>query len=99
MKKIFGLMLLCVTTACLTSCFGGSSSSSQVEDEKYWESVSREKALRDAGFEGAANMEQKARRDYMNGGGYTSPDGGKQIHYKGSLEQTQDLDMMDAYGL
>ncbi len=24
MKKIFGMMLLCATTVCLTSCFGGS---------------------------------------------------------------------------
>ena len=52
MKKIFGMMLLCATTVCLTSCFGGSSSSPRVEDDKYWESVSREQALKKAGMEG-----------------------------------------------
>ena len=34
----------------------------------------------------------------MEGGGYTSPDGGKQIHYQGSEEQKEHLRMMDAYG-
>ena len=97
MKKIFGLMLLCATTVCLTSCFGESSSSSRVEDDKYWESIGRERALRDAGMDGAANIERNARREYMKGGGYTSPDGGKQIHYKGSREQKEMLDLIDQY--
>ncbi len=97
MKKIFGLMLLCATTACLTSCFGGSSSSPRVEDDKYWESVSREQALKDAGMEGAAAIERNARREYMKGGGYTSTDGGKQVHYKGSKEQQEMLELIDKY--
>lgn len=97
MKKFFGLMLLCATTVCLTSCFGESSSSSRVEDDKYWESIGRERALRDAGMDGAANIERNARREYMKGGGYTSPDGGKQIHYKGSREQKEMLDLIDQY--
>ena len=97
MKKFFGLMLLCATTVCLTSCFGESSSSSRVEDDKYWESIGRERALRDAGMDGAANIERNARRGYMKGGGYTSPDGGKQIHYKGSREQKEMLDLIDQY--
>ena len=97
MKKIFGLMLLFAVIICLTSCFGDSSSSSYVEDDKYWESISREKALIDVGMEGAAAIERKARIEYMKGGGYTSPDGGKQVHYKGSKEQKNDLEMIDAY--
>ena len=97
MKKFLGLMLLCATTVCLTSCFGESSSSSRVEDDKYWESIGRERALRDAGMDGTANIERNARREYMKGGGYTSPDGGKQIHYKGSREQKEMLDLIDQY--
>ena len=97
MKKFLGLMLLSATTVCLTSCFGESSSSSRVEDDKYWESIGRERALRDAGMDGAANIERNARREYMKGGGYTSPDGGKQIHYKGSREQKEMLDLIDQY--
>lgn len=97
MKKIFGLMLLCATMVCLTSCFGGGSSSPRVEDDKYWESVNREQALKDAGLEDAAALERKARRKYMNGGGYTSSDGSKQVHYQGSQEQKSDLEMIDAY--
>ncbi len=97
MKKFFGLMLLLATMVCLTSCFGESSSSSRVEDDKYWESIGRERALRDAGMEGAANIERNARREYMKGRGYTSPDGSKQIHYKGSREQKEMLDLIDSY--
>ena len=97
MRKIFGLMLLCVISVCLTSCFGGSSSSSRVEDDKYWESIVREQTLKDAGMEGAATIERNARREYMKGGGFTAPDGSKQVHYQGSKEQKSDLEMIDAY--
>ncbi len=97
MKKIFGLMLLCATTVCLTSCFGGSSSSPRVEDDKYWKSVSREQALKKAGMEGAVTIERNARREYMKGGGYTAPDGSKQVHYKGSKEQKKMLELIDKY--
>jgi len=97
MKKIFGMMLLCATTVCLTSCFGGSSSSPRVEDDKYWESVSREQALKKAGMEGAATIERNARREYMKGDGYTAPDGSKQVHYKGSKEQKEMLELIDKY--
>lgn len=97
MKRIFGLMLLCATALCISSCWGGSSSSYRVEDGKYWESISREQALKDAGMDGAATIERNARREYMNGGGYTAPDGSKQVHYKGSQEQKSDLEMIDAY--
>ena len=97
MKKIFRLLLLCATTICFTSCFGDGSSSSRVEDDKYWESIAREHALEDAGMEDAATIERNARREYMKGGGYTAPDGGKQVHYKGSKEQKRDLEMIDAY--
>ena len=97
MKKIFGMMLLCATIVCLTSCFGGSSSNPRVEDDKYWESVSREQALKKAGMEGAATIERNARREYMKGGGYTAPDGSKQVHYKGSQEQKEMLELIDKY--
>lgn len=98
MKKILSLMMLCVISLCLSSCLGGgSSSSTRATDDKYWESISREHALEDAGMEGAAAIERKARREYMQGGGYTSPDGSKQVHYQGSQEQKSDLEMIDAY--
>ena len=98
MKRIFVLMLLCTASLCLSSCFGASSSSStRVTDDKYWESISREQALQDAGMDGAATIERKARQEYMQGGGYTAPDGSKQVHYKGSKEQKSDLEMIDAY--
>ena len=97
MKKFFGLMLLCATTVCLTSCLGGSSSSTRVEDDKYWESISREQALKDSGMYGAAAIQRKARLNYTKGGGYTAPDGSKQVHYQGSKEQKSDLEMIDAY--
>lgn len=97
MKKIFGMILACTSAVFLTSCFDGSSSSSRVEDDKYWESINREQALKDAGLYEAAKLEQKARLNYMKGGGYNSPSGGKQVHYKGSKEQKRDLEMIDAY--
>lgn len=97
MKKFFRLMMLSATMVCLTSCFGSSSSSTRVEDDKYWESISKEQALRDAGLDEAADIERNARREYMKGGGYTAPDGSKQVHYQGSQEQKSDLEMIDAY--
>ena len=48
-------------------------------------------------MEGAATIERNARIEYMQGGGYTSPDGTKQVHYQGSKEQKSDLEMIDAY--
>lgn len=97
MQKFFGLMLLCATTVCLTSCLGSNSSRPRVEDDKYLESLDRERALKDAGMDGAAAIERNARREYMKGGGYTAPDGSKQIHYNGSKEQESDLEEIDAY--
>ena len=90
-------MLLFTATTYLTSCFGGNPSNTRVEDDKYWESISREQALKDAGMDGAAAIERKARQEYMQGGGYTAPDGSKQVHYQGSQEQKSDLEMIDAY--
>lgn len=97
MKRFFRLMLLFAVTTYLTSCFGGNPSNTRVEDDKYWESISREQALKDAGMDGAAAIERKARQEYMQGGGYTAPDGSKQVHYQGSQEQKSDLEMIDAY--
>ncbi len=108
MKKLFYptmiamAMLLQSCGGCSSgSSYGGSSSglgSSYDNDETYWNSVSREQALEDAGMEGAANIERKARQEYMRGGGYTSKDGGRQIHYQGSREQEEHLRMMDEMG-
>ena len=39
----------------------------------------------------------KNERDEVKRGQYTAPDGSKQKHYKGSLEQQQDLAEIDAY--
>lgn len=73
-----------------------SPSSSHV-DENITNSREREQELRDAGMEGAANIERKARQEYEQGGGYTSTDGGRQVHYNGSREQQNDLRMIDEY--
>lgn len=97
MQKFFGLMLLCATTVCLTSCLGSSSSNPRMEDEEYLKSIDREQALKDAGMDDAAAIECNARREYIKGGGYTAPDGSTQIHYNGSKEQESDLEMIDDY--
>lgn len=73
------------------------SSSSYDNDDNYWNSVAREKQLRDAGMDGAANAERNDRLNYMRGNGYSSPDGGKQVHYNGSTEQQRDLNAIDNY--
>lgn len=73
------------------------SSSSYDNDDNYWNSVAREKQLRDAGMDGAANAERNDRLNYMKGNGYSSPDGGRQVHYNGSTEQQRDLKAIDEY--
>lgn len=100
MKKSFVLMLLYVTiTFSLNSCVGCSGGTNKYEnDDVYWNSINREQTLEDAGLDEAAKIERKARQDYMQGGGYTSPDGGRQIHFQGSKEQQEQLEMMDKLG-
>lgn len=75
----------------------GSSSGKGQYDDEYWASIAREKALRDAGMKDAARLEKKARIERLKGGGYTSPSGGSQIHYNGSLEQKKDLEAIDEW--
>lgn len=100
MKKVIGAFLLVVIPLSLNSCIGCSNDNSYQEeyDANYWNSISREQALEDAGLEDAAKIERKARQDYMRGEGYTSPDGGRQIHFQGSKEQQEQLEMMDELG-
>ena len=62
------------------------------DDIEYWNSVAREKALKDAGLHDAAKIERKARLNYLKGGGYTSTYGGSQVHYQGSKEQKEHLE-------
>lgn len=92
--------------------FGGSSSSGSAtgnskkrgrgtmnaDDKEYWNSVNREKKLRDMGMKDAAELERKARIRYLEGGGYNSKDGGKQVHFQGSKEQEEQLRQMDEMG-
>lgn len=66
-------------------------------DKNVSNSMEREQSLRDAGMDRAANIERNARRKYNQGGGYTSKDGGRQVHYNGSREQQNDLRMIDEY--
>lgn len=68
------------------------------DDKEYWESVNREKALRDRGMDRAADIERKARLEYVQGGGYHSKDGGSQVHFQGSKEQEEQLRQMDEMG-
>ena len=100
MKKVFDTFLIAVIVLSLNSCIGCSNNSSYPEetDANYWNSVSRERALKNAGLEDAAKIERKARQDYMQGGGYTSPTGGRQIHYQGSEEQKEHLRKMEELG-
>lgn len=67
-------------------------------DENYQRSIEREQKLREDGMDNAANIERRARYEYEHGGGYTSPDGGRQIHFQGSKEQAEQLKMMDELG-
>lgn len=67
-------------------------------DEVYWNSIRREKMLKDAGMYDAARIEKNARQRYLQGGGYTAPDGSGQIHFQGSKEQEEQLRMMDELG-
>lgn len=68
------------------------------DDKEYWNSVNREKKLRDMGMKEAAELERKARIRYLEGGGYNSKDGGKQVHFQGSKEQEEQLRQMDEMG-
>ena len=97
MKKIFKVACIALVCFGLNSCVScsNSSKSDEIYDPQYWESLGKETALRHQGLYEAAEIERKAREDYMNGGGYTSPDGGRQIHYKGSKEQLEHLKMID----
>lgn len=100
MKKIFKaacIALVCFGVNSCVSC-SNSSKSEEIHDPQYWESLGKETALRHQGLYEAADIERQAREDYMKGGGYTSPDGGRQIHYKGSKEQQRDLKKMDSLG-
>lgn len=96
-KFIKHLLLICATTILVTSCLCSNSTSTYDDDPEYWSSVNRERQLKNAGLDDAAKMERNARRDYMKGGGYTSPDGSKQVHYNGSKQQQADLDAIDKY--
>lgn len=72
--------------------------SMDANDKEYWESVNREQALKDAGYKDAARLERQARQKYLQGGGYTSKDGGSQVHYQGSKEQQEHLEEMSRRG-
>lgn len=72
--------------------------SDRCNDEEYWNSVAREKALKEMGREDAAKLERNARLNYMQGGGYHSSDGTPQVHFQGSKEQEEQLRMMDEMG-
>ena len=95
---IVGALALCFSFNSCIGCDDDSFSSNRYEyDDECWESVGREKQLRDAGMDDAADLERKSRLRYMSGEGYTSSDGERQIHYQGSREQQRDLDMIDDY--
>ena len=82
----------------ITNCTNVKSNANSFSfDENYKNSIEREEELRDAGMDNAANIERRAREEYIEGGGYTSKDGGRQIHYQGSKEQEDDLKMIDEY--
>lgn len=96
-KSIYKVMFL-FTILSLQSCIGCSDQSRYDYDENYWNSIEREQALKDAGLGNAAKIERNSRLNYLKGGGYTSPDGGRQIHFNGSKEQQEQLRKMDELG-
>lgn len=103
MRTVITLLFSTTITFLFTSCFGNSSdmhstSSKYVEDDKYWESIQRQQLLEKASMDDAAIIVKHARQEYMQGGGYTAPDGTKQIHFQGSKEQAEQLKMMDELG-
>lgn len=98
MKKSIYKVVFLFTILSMQSCVGCTDQSSYNYDENYWNSVGREQALKDNGLENAAKIERNSRLDYLKGGGYTSPDGGRQIHFKGSKEQQEQLKKMDELG-
>lgn len=92
------LFILYQFVSCV-SCSGPSSSYTHDEtDTSYWNSVNRENQLRESGNEGAANMEENARHEYNHGGGYHDQNGNRQVGFKGSREQKQQLEEMDRRG-
>lgn len=95
MKKIKLLSLIVLAVILFTKC--GNNTNDFSYEKEYWQSVEKEEQLRDAGMENATEIERNSRLDYMQGEGYTSPTGEKQVHYKGSIEQQRDLDMIDEY--
>lgn len=95
---VFILYVLYQFVSCV-SCTGSSSSYTHDEtDTSYWNSVNRENQLRESGNEGAANMEENARHEYNHGGGYHDQNGNRQVGFKGSREQKQQLEEMDRRG-
>ena len=72
--------------------------SQNANDEEYWNSVNREKTLRNSGNDAAADLEKRERLKYLQGGGYHSKDGGHQVHFQGSKEQEEQLRQMDEMG-
>lgn len=72
--------------------------SMDADDDEYWKSINREKALKDVGLDDAARIERNNRLNYLKGKGYTSPYGGTQVHYQGSKEQQELLEEMKKRG-
>ncbi|MBR3938670.1 MAG: hypothetical protein IKJ67_01670 [Bacteroidales bacterium] len=89
--------LLFVVFLCAVIYIACNNRDSEKEDKEQQRSINREIQLRDDGMDEAANIERDLRRDYLRGGGYTSPDGGRQVHYQGSREQQEMLDLIDSY--
>jgi hypothetical protein len=79
------------------SLFGTHSTSPQ-ELNEIRNSEDKENSLRDAGYDGTANMEENARHEYNHGGGYHDMNGNRQIDFQGSREQKEQLDEMDRRG-
>ena len=95
---VFILYVLYQFVSCV-SCTGSSSSYTHDEsDTAYWNSVNKERRLRDAGYDGAANMEENARHEYNHGGGYHDQNGNRHVDFQGSREQKEQLDEMKRRG-
>lgn len=90
MKKfIFISFVFVVLVSCNnSSSYNQSSSDYQYEDSpEYWQSMSREKALKDAGYKDAAKAEREDRISKVKGN--------RNGEYNGSLQQKEDLEEID----
>lgn len=99
MRKIIKVLSVVAVCLSLSSCLESNNKSSKnIYDTNNCEkSISEEQKQTDVRTEHNTTIEKNTRK-VARESGYTSPNGGRQSQYKGSLEQQEHLRMMDAMG-